>query len=83
MTGFDFRKSTYSSGDAHGECVEVARNIPGTVAVRDSKDCGGPILRFGPAAWASFQAAGTETPGGGLRHPPGANDLAELQLIFG
>jgi len=83
MTEFDFRKSTYSSGDAHGECVEVARNIPGTVAVRDSKGSGGPILRFGPVAWVAFRADCTETPGGGLRHRPGATDLAELRPIFG
>lgn len=56
MSEFDFVKSTYSSGDAHGECVEVARNIPGTVAVRDSKAFSGPILRFGPASWGVFQA---------------------------
>jgi hypothetical protein len=31
--------------------VEVARNIPGTVAVRDSKDPDGPILRFTPDEW--------------------------------
>ncbi|MFF1447709.1 DUF397 domain-containing protein, partial [Streptomyces sp. NPDC058274] len=30
MPHFKFVKSSYSSGD--GECVEVARNIPGTVA---------------------------------------------------
>jgi hypothetical protein len=55
VSEFDFVKSTYSSGDAHGECVEVARNIPGTVAVRDSKGLDGPILRFGPAPWGVFR----------------------------
>ncbi|WP_200302884.1 DUF397 domain-containing protein [Streptomyces adelaidensis] len=54
MPGFEFMKSTYSSGDAHGECVEVACNIPGAVVVRDSKDPDGPILRLTPRAWASF-----------------------------
>ncbi|MEV6506578.1 DUF397 domain-containing protein [Streptomyces sp. NPDC051642] len=54
MSEFEFTKSTYSSGDAHGECVEVARNVPGTVAVRDSKDVGGPILQVAPSAWAAF-----------------------------
>ncbi|WP_324790010.1 DUF397 domain-containing protein [Streptomyces sp. H51] len=34
----------------------VARNVPRTVAVRDGKRAGGPILRVGPAAWASFAA---------------------------
>ncbi|GAB3014793.1 DUF397 domain-containing protein [Streptomyces pseudoechinosporeus] len=54
MSEFQFAKSTYSSGDPHGECVEVARNIPGTIAVRDSKDLDGPILRLAPEAWLSF-----------------------------
>jgi hypothetical protein len=34
-----------------GSCVEVARNLPGAVAVRDSKDPGGPALIFAPAQW--------------------------------
>jgi len=51
---FVFVKSTYSGGDAGQQCVEVAPNIPGTVAVRDSKDADGPILGFGPSAWAAF-----------------------------
>ncbi|MET9966601.1 DUF397 domain-containing protein [Streptomyces sp. NPDC006356] len=56
MSEFDFQKSTHSSGDAHGECVEVARNIPGTVAVRDSKDPDGPILRLAAGTWVDFAA---------------------------
>lgn len=43
-------KSSYSSGTG-GNCVEVARNIPGMVAVRDSKDRHGPILRFTADEW--------------------------------
>ncbi|MGW1505699.1 DUF397 domain-containing protein [Streptomyces mirabilis] len=56
MAEFDFVyvKSSYSGGDAGQECVEVARNIPGTVAVRDSKDVDGPILRVVSSAWAVF-----------------------------
>jgi hypothetical protein len=50
-----WRKSSYS-GNNGGACVEVARNLPGTVAVRDSKDPGGPELAFSPAAWKSFTA---------------------------
>ncbi|MGW0823905.1 DUF397 domain-containing protein [Streptomyces sp. NPDC002845] len=56
-------KSTYSSGDAHGECVEVARNIPGAVAVRDSKNLDGSMLRLAPTSWTAFTsyvARGTE-----------------------
>ncbi|WP_328560513.1 DUF397 domain-containing protein [Streptomyces coelicoflavus] len=53
MNGFDFVKSSYSSGS--GECVEVALNVLGIVAVRDSKDAAdGPILRLAPQAWARF-----------------------------
>ncbi|MEW2075378.1 MULTISPECIES: DUF397 domain-containing protein [unclassified Streptomyces] len=56
MNDFDFVKSSYSSGS--GECVEVALNVPGTVAVRDSKNSGdGPILRLAPRAWARFAGA--------------------------
>ena len=31
----EWRKSSYSSQD--GNCVEVARNLPGLVAIRDSQ----------------------------------------------
>ncbi len=39
-----WRKSAYSNNG--GACVEVARNLPGVVAVRDSKNPGGPALIF-------------------------------------
>lgn len=50
-----WRKSSYSNGSG-GDCVEVARNLPGMVAVRDSKDPHGPRLIFTPAEWESFTA---------------------------
>ena len=50
-----WRKSTYS-GSNGGGCVEIARNLPGIVAVRDSKDREGPVLTFTPAEWAAFTA---------------------------
>ncbi|MET8040238.1 DUF397 domain-containing protein [Micromonospora sp. NPDC005215] len=50
-----WRKST-RSGASGGNCVEVADNLPGVVAVRDSKDVAGPALTFTPAAWAAFVA---------------------------
>jgi Domain of unknown function (DUF397) len=50
-----WRKSTYS-GDNGGGCVEVARNLPGVVAVRDSKDPDGPKLAFAPDEWRAFTA---------------------------
>ncbi|MDI3419790.1 DUF397 domain-containing protein [Streptomyces luteolus] len=59
MTQFEFVKSTYSGGT--GECVEVAKNIPCTIAVRDSKDPNGHILRFSPAAWRPFAAYAQQT----------------------
>ena len=48
-----WRKSSYS-GSNGGACVEVAGNLPGLVAVRDSKDPDGPALTFAPAAWQTF-----------------------------
>ena len=49
----DWRKSSFS-GNNGGACVEVARNLPGVVAVRDSKDPDGPALVFTRADWAAF-----------------------------
>ncbi|MFG2370049.1 DUF397 domain-containing protein [Streptomyces sp. NPDC048504] len=54
MPAFEFVKSSYSGGNAGQECVEVARNMSDTVAVRDSKDLDGPILRLTPIAWTTF-----------------------------
>ncbi|GGL31100.1 DUF397 domain-containing protein [Planomonospora parontospora] len=48
-----WRKSS-RSGDSGGQCVEVADNLPGVVAVRDSKDPDGPKLLFTPAQWRAF-----------------------------
>ncbi|MFE0592646.1 DUF397 domain-containing protein [Micromonospora echinospora] len=56
LVGTQWRKST-RSGDNNGNCVEVATNLPGTVAVRDSKDQTGPTLTFPPAAWVTFVRA--------------------------
>jgi Domain of unknown function (DUF397) len=50
-----WRKSTYSSNNG-GNCVEVARNLPGVVAVRDSKDPEGGALIVTPAAWQALVA---------------------------
>jgi uncharacterized protein DUF397 len=46
-------KSSYS-GNGGGDCVEVARNLPGVVAVRDSKNPDGPVLIVSRGEWASF-----------------------------
>ncbi|MFI1192502.1 DUF397 domain-containing protein [Micromonospora sp. NPDC020750] len=53
LTSAHWRKST-RSGSNGGDCVEVADNLPGIVAVRDSKDPAGPVLSFTPAAWTAF-----------------------------
>ncbi|SCG16633.1 protein of unknown function [Micromonospora echinofusca] len=53
LTGAVWRKST-RSGDNGGDCVEVATNLPGIVAVRDSKNSSGPALTFAPDAWETF-----------------------------
>ena len=52
LTDAEWRKSRYSGGN----CVEVAGNLPGVVAVRDSKAPGGPELAFTAAEWAAFTA---------------------------
>jgi hypothetical protein len=53
LTTASWRKSSYSNANG-GQCVEVARNLPGVVAVRDSKDPEGPELIFEPGQWATF-----------------------------
>lgn len=47
-----WRKSSYSNNG--GACVEVATNLTGLVAVRDSKDPSGPSLAFSAASWQAF-----------------------------
>ncbi len=51
-TGAVWHKSSYSNGQAN--CVEVARNLPGIVAVRDSKDPDGRVLTVSGEEWAAF-----------------------------
>jgi hypothetical protein len=48
-----WRKSSYSNGQG-GDCVEVARNLPGVIAVRDSKNPDGPALIVSRDEWAGF-----------------------------
>jgi hypothetical protein len=45
-------KSSYSS--ANGACVEVAKNLPGIVAIRDSKDPDGPKLLISLSGWRAL-----------------------------
>ncbi|MQS07254.1 DUF397 domain-containing protein [Streptomyces sp. IF17] len=51
---FVFRTSTYSGGQPDSQCVEVATNVPGAVAVRDSKRRTPARLHLSPAAWCAF-----------------------------
>lgn len=55
LTSAIWRKSSYSTNG--GNCVEVARNLPGVVAVRDSKDPDGPALVFTAEQWGTFVSA--------------------------
>ena len=58
MPDFRFRKSSYS--DDKDECVEVATNVPATIAIRDSKAPASPSLRVHPATWDTFRTAVTD-----------------------
>ena len=48
-----WNKSSRSNGSG-GNCIEVARNLPGVVAVRDSRNPDGPALIVSRDEWASF-----------------------------
>jgi hypothetical protein len=47
-------KSSFSF--SNGNCVEVAALPGGSVAVRDSRDPAGPVLRFTRDGWDTFLA---------------------------
>jgi Domain of unknown function (DUF397) len=49
---WQWHKSSYSSANG---CVEVALGKD-EIAVRDSKDPGGPVLRFTTGEWKAFLA---------------------------
>ena len=52
VTATGWRKASRSSGNG-GACVEVGQ-ANRDVAVRDTKDRSGPVLRFAPDAWRRF-----------------------------
>ncbi|WP_199523301.1 DUF397 domain-containing protein [Kitasatospora sp. MBT66] len=64
VTGAEWHKSSYSA--QANECLETRQPVLGGMAVRDSKDPGGPALLFEADAWSSFVAGvkGGEFPGG-------------------
>jgi hypothetical protein len=39
---------------SNGNCVEVASLPGGDIGVRNSRDPGGPVLRFTPGEWGAF-----------------------------
>jgi len=49
----EWHKSARSNGNG-GNCVEVARNLPGIVAIRDSKCPHGSVLIITTDEWVSF-----------------------------
>jgi hypothetical protein len=48
-----WRKASRSSSNG-GACLEVARNFPRVVAIRDSKDPDGPKLVLSPDDWRAL-----------------------------
>ncbi|MET0426369.1 MAG: DUF397 domain-containing protein, partial [Actinoplanes sp.] len=50
LTEAIWRRSARSTGEG----VEVAVNIPGVIAVRDSRRPDGPALIFTPREWEAF-----------------------------
>ena len=48
-----WHKITHSGGNG-GQCIEVATNLPGMVAIRDSKSPEGPKLLVSPVRWQAF-----------------------------
>lgn len=54
LSGARWRTSSHSTDQAN--CVAVART-GAVVAMRDSKEPGGGVLTFSPAAWTAFTTA--------------------------
>jgi len=52
LTRAAWKKSTRSG--ANGQCVEVALNLPGIVAVRHSQRPGAEVIIYTEAEWLAF-----------------------------
>ena len=50
LSDLEWRKSTFSAANG---CVEVA-GVDNQIAVRDSKNPGGPVLMFSQREWTAF-----------------------------
>ena len=59
LSDAQWRKSSRSGGGGDGNCVEVAF-VSEAVAVRDSKDPGGPALAFPAGSWRRFLTSLTD-----------------------
>ncbi|GLX98801.1 DUF397 domain-containing protein [Herbidospora sp. NBRC 101105] len=55
LLGADLSGSVWRKSSRSG--VEVADNLPGIIAVRDSKNPHGPALVFTPGEWSAFLGA--------------------------
>jgi hypothetical protein len=53
LSAAQWRKSSRSTG-SNGACVEVAINLPGITAIRDSKNPGGQTLVISRTAFAAL-----------------------------
>jgi len=73
LTRAAWRKSTRSSSEGQN-CVEVATNLPGIVAVRDSRHPAGQPLAVTSRTWVAFiravQAGAFARSSGGLARKP-------------
>ena len=87
-TGANWRKSSYS-GSNGGQCVEVASTSDG-IAVRDTTDRSGLMLRVSPGAWQALTATVREGCAARLpltaraRYQPGCDTASDWHRpIFG
>ena len=76
-----WRTSTHSG--QNGSCIQVAGNLPGIVAVRDSKNPEGPELIFASDQWQRFATSIKARRCGGIVLSPylrktDADDAVEL-----